>query len=112
MSRVLVIGGYGFYGSKVAATLRARGHEVSIGARRPQGRADAVRVDLAAPETFAALAGFDAIVNCSDSVNAPPDAAVSHVLQNGGAWMEMGAHARGSERLLGRGPGSGAWALP
>ena len=100
MSRVLVIGGYGFYGSKVTATLRARGHEVMVGARRPQGRADAVAVDLGSPETFAAFAGFDAIVNCSDSVNAPPDAAVSHVLASGGAWMEMGAHAENSDRLV------------
>ncbi len=105
MSRVLVIGGFGFYGSKVAATLRARGHEVVIGARQPQGRVDVVRVELSAPETFVAFAGFDAIVNCSDSVNAPPDAAVSHVLQHGGAWMEMGAHAESSERLLALGSG-------
>jgi short subunit dehydrogenase-like uncharacterized protein len=100
MSRILVIGGFGFYGSKVVASLRARGHEVVIGARRPEGRADAVSVDLAAPETFAAFAGFDAIVNCSDSVNAPPDAAVRHVLTTGGAWMEMGAHLESTERLL------------
>lgn len=100
MCRVLVIGGHGFYGSKVVATLRARGHEVTVGARRPQGRADAVQIDLASPETFAALAGFDAIVNCSDSVNAPPDAAVAHVLEHGGVWLEMGAHAGASERLL------------
>jgi hypothetical protein len=100
VSRVLVIGGFGFYGSKVAATLRARGHEVVIGARRPQGRVDAVPVDLSAPATFVAFAGFDAIVNCSDSVNAAPDAAVQHVLANGGAWMEMGAHLESTERLL------------
>lgn len=101
MNRILVIGGFGFYGSKVAAILRARGHEVVIGARRPEGRADAVAVDLSAPATFAVFAGFDAIVNCSDSVNARPDAAVQHVLLYGGAWMEMGAHLESSERLLG-----------
>jgi hypothetical protein len=101
MSRVLVIGGFGFYGSKVAETLRARGHDVVIGARRPQGRADVVAVDLSVPQTFVAFAGFDAIVNCSDSVNAQPDAAVQHVLVNGGAWMEMGAHLESTERLLG-----------
>jgi hypothetical protein len=100
MSRVLVIGGFGFYGSKVVASLRARGHEVVIGARRPQGRADAVPVDLSAPETFPAFEQFDAIVNCSDSVNAPPDAAVQRVLASGGAWMEMGAHLESTERLL------------
>jgi hypothetical protein len=100
MSRVLVIGGFGFYGSKVVSTLRARGHEVVVGARRPHGRADAVAVDLSVPQTFAAFAGFDVIVNCSDSVNAPPDAAVQHVLVNGGAWMEMGAHLESTERLL------------
>ena len=38
--RVLVLGGTGFIGRHVAAALAARGHEVSIGTRRP-GRASA-----------------------------------------------------------------------
>jgi hypothetical protein len=105
MSRILVIGGFGFYGGKVVATLRARGHDVLSGARRPHERADDVQVDLAVPETFAAFAGFDAIVNCSDSVNAPPDAAIQHVLAHGGAWLEMGAYVESTERLLGLGAG-------
>lgn len=100
MSRVLVIGGLGFYGSKVVSSLRTRGHDVVVGARRPRGRADAVAIDLSAPETFVELAKFDVIVNCSDSVHAPPNAAVLHVLVNGGAWMEMGAHLESTERLL------------
>jgi hypothetical protein len=94
MARILVIGGAGFYGRKVVEALR-RAHEVEVGSRRA-----AVAVDLGRPETFTAFSGFDLIINCSDSVNAPPDAAIAHVLEHGGVWMEMGADALTIERLL------------
>ncbi|HLT37401.1 MAG TPA: hypothetical protein VK034_14010 [Enhygromyxa sp.] len=98
MARILVIGGSGFYGSKVAAALR-RDHEVVIGSRRA-GQAGVVEIDLARPQTFANFAGFDLLVNCSDSVNAPPDAAIVHALAHGLTWLEMGADTHATERLL------------
>ncbi|HVH97385.1 MAG TPA: hypothetical protein VM869_01690, partial [Enhygromyxa sp.] len=98
MARVLVIGGFGFYGRKVAELLR-RDHEVVVGSRRP-GQAGAIELDLARPETFTNLAGFDLLVNCSDSVNAAPDAAILHTLAHGGTWLEMGADTKSTERLL------------
>lgn len=102
MARILVIGGFGFYGSKVAELL-ARDHEVRIGSRRA-GQAGAIEIDLARPENFANFAGFDLLVNCSDSVNAAPDAAILHTLAHGGTWLEMGADAPSTERLLGLSP--------
>ncbi|PRQ02724.1 hypothetical protein [Enhygromyxa salina] len=96
MSRILVIGGTGYYGARVVAQL-ARAHEVSIGSR--SGSGDVV-LDLSRPETFGALAGFELIINCSDSVNAPPDAAIAHILAHGGTWLEMGADPTTIERLL------------
>jgi hypothetical protein len=98
MARILVIGGSGFYGRRVAELLR-RDHEVVVGSRRA-GQAGAVEIDLARPETFSNFAGFDVLVNCSDSVNAAPDAAILHTLAHGGTWLEMGADAVSTERLL------------
>lgn len=104
MARILVIGGSGFYGSKVAEQL-GRDHEVVIGSRRA-GQPGAVEIDLARPETFTNFAGFDLLVNCSDSVNAAPDAAIMHVLEHGGTWLEMGADTASTERLLALAPPS------
>jgi hypothetical protein len=98
MARILVIGGLGFYGSKVVEQLR-REHEVAIGSRR-EGQPNTVEIDLARPETFANFAGFELLVNCSDSVHAAPDAAILHTLAHGGTWLEMGADAPSTERLL------------
>lgn len=100
MSRILVLGAFGFYGSKVAQALRGRGHEVGCGTRTLRGREAEVRVDLDAPDSFVALREFDVVVNCSDSVNAQPDAAIRWVLAHGGVWLEMGAHADTLARLL------------
>lgn len=99
MSRILVIGGKGFYGAKVVAQL-ATAHDVVIGSRRPSASAGELELDLLRPETFAALADVELIVNCSDSVNAAPDAAIAHVLTHGGTWLEMGADPGVIERLL------------
>jgi hypothetical protein len=59
-----------------------------------------LRVDLAAPSTFGALAGFDAVVNASDSVKAPPDALASWCLDNSLVLFEMAADLPTAERLL------------
>jgi len=96
----LVVGGMGFYGARVARALEARGHTVSRGTRRPEGREGAVRIDLNDPSTFGALQGFDAIANCSDSVGAAPDEAIGHVLEVGGLWLEMGADSVSTDRLF------------
>lgn len=98
MARILVIGGFGFYGRRVADILR-RDHEVVVGSRQAK-EAGVIEIDLARAETFGNFTGFDLLVNCSDSVNAPPDAAIMHTLTHGGTWLEMGADTPSTERLL------------
>ena len=100
MSKVLIIGGYGFYGDRVAQGLIARGHAVARGTRSARGRADAVEIDLTEPAGFSVLDDFAVIINCSDSVGAAPDQAIAHVLASGGVWLEMGADAPSFARLL------------
>ncbi len=98
--KVLVLGGYGFYGSRVAQTFERRGHEVHRGTRRRAGRSGEVVVNLLGEGGFDALEGFDAVVNCTDSVNAPPDRAIEAVLRRGGAGFEAGAEGGTVERLM------------
>lgn len=72
--KVLVLGASGFIGSAVAARLRAAGHDVIAGARRPEAARrlapgyDWLSADFAAlstPEGWAPLlTGVDAVVNC------------------------------------------------
>lgn len=52
MGEVLVIGGTGTTGSRVAALLRAAGTPVRIATRKPDGRAGHVRFDWSDPATY------------------------------------------------------------
>jgi len=108
MPGVLIVGGYGFYGSKVAEALTARGYTIGRGTRSARGREDAVQVDLTDPATYPAMDPFEIVVNCSDSVGAAPDQAVQHILATGGVWLEMGADGPSMERLLALEPGADA----
>ena len=96
MRRVLVIGGRGFYGSAVVKVLNRIGDlELTVASR-----AGPVTVDLNRPETFGKMDDFDLVVNCSDTVNAPPDEAIRHCVSTGGTFLEMGADAPTSRRLM------------
>ena len=97
MRRCLVIGGRGYYGARVVEQLgRLDGLEVSTAGRRGGD----TTLDLADAETLHVLDGWDLIVDCADTVGAPPDAAVRRVLARGGTWLEMGADSPAVERLL------------
>ena len=100
MTTVLVVGGFGFYGSMAVEALERFGFDVSAGTRTPRGRPRAVAIDLDTPATWEGLSGFDFIVNCSDTVNCPPDGAIRYVLEAGGVWLELGADAPTIDRLL------------
>lgn len=95
--RILVLGGRGYYGALVVEVLEARGFRVGVASRHGE-----FVMDLNDPKTFGALDVFDLIVNCTDSVNAPPDEAIWHVLRTGGTWVEVGAYAELYERLMAR----------
>lgn len=85
---------------KVAEALKARGYTIARGTRSARGREEAVQVDLTNPATYSAMAPFEVVVNCSDSVGVPPDRAVQHILATGGAWLEMGADGPSMDRLF------------
>ena len=93
---MLVLGGRGYFGSRVVYVLRLCDDvEVAVGSRRGE-----VRVDLGDPSTFAAFDDFDVVVNCADTVGASPLPAARHVLEHGGVWMDMGAEAGTAQQLL------------
>lgn len=94
--RVLVIGGRGLFGRGVVQALQ--GHaEVQVA-----GRSGPVRVDLRDPRSFGPMAEADYTVNCSDTVEAPPDEAIARTLDGGRCFVETGAHPQTLERLLER----------
>jgi hypothetical protein len=98
VTRVLVIGGRGYFGARVVESLR-RLDGVEPTATR--------EVDLLDPATFPAMGRFDAVVDCADSVRAPPDAAAAWALAHGVPFFEMSADAPTAERLLALPPGTG-----
>lgn len=95
--RILVIGGRGFYGARVVEVLRRlAGVHVTPGGRHEiEGH-----IDLLDPATFPVMDTFDLVVNCSDTVRAPPDPAVAYALLNEVVFFEMGADSPTVERLL------------
>ncbi len=109
MTRLLIIGGAGYYGGLVAGLLRAmEGVDVVVAGRFMASDGGAARLDLNDPDTFSVMEGFDAILNCADTVGAPPDPAMRYALDRGLTWFEMGADLPTLERLLTLDPGVGA----
>jgi hypothetical protein len=100
--RVLVIGGLGYLGRRTAEALRAGGCEVIVGSSRSTTGQSRVHLDLRRPASLAALDGFDAVVDCADSLRAAPDAAIARVLEQGGAYFASTADGPTTERLLQR----------
>lgn len=95
--RILVLGGRGYYGSLVVEVLESRGFRVGVASRHGE-----FVMDLREPKTFGALEVFELVINCADSINAPPDEAIWHVLSTGGTWVEVSADAALYERLAAR----------
>jgi hypothetical protein len=95
MSRVLVIGGRGFYGARVVAELEAIGVDADAASRSA-----GVRIDLNDSSTFKVMEGYDLVVNASDSVGAPPESVMSWCLARRIPFFDMGADAPTVERLL------------
>jgi len=97
MNRILIIGGYGHVGQKIARRLIAAGRSVTI-AGRDAGKAAAaagrlgcqgVALDLARPDSWPApLAGAGAVICCLDTDSADFAAAV---LSRGLAYLDISA---------------------
>jgi hypothetical protein len=98
--RIVVIGGRGFLGSRAVSALRAQpGVEVIVAGRTASGAGSAV-VDLARPETFAAVDGADVVVDVSNSHTTRPDALAAHVLAKGGVFLSCTSDTEIVDRLL------------
>ncbi|GAB2975748.1 NAD(P)H-binding protein [Amycolatopsis acidiphila] len=89
MSSFVVVGGTGRTGSRIAERLTAAGHDVVVSSREPAG-AEAVRLDLAAPDP-AVFAGADGIVI---SVEPPKDAADAEAVMHHGVAAIAAVAAR------------------
>ncbi len=94
MTRIVVLGGSGFLGSRVVTGLRQAGADVTVASRRSE-----VRVDVTKPETFAALTPFDVVVDLSDTVSNAPDALIAWCLERGKCVIEATSEAPCVERL-------------
>jgi hypothetical protein len=99
--RILLIGGKGYFGARVANALRTLdGVDVRIATRK--AGPDEVALDLRDASSFDALTAFDVVVNCSDTLAAPPDPAIGAVFARGGTWVETTDEAGTILRLLQR----------
>ena len=94
VSRIVVLGGNGFLGSRVVSALRAAKLDVSVASRRAE-----VKVDVTKSETFAALEPFDVVVDLSDTVSHAPDAVIAWCLSRGKCVIEATSEAQCVERL-------------
>lgn len=100
MSHIVLLGGRGYYGQHVRWALEQL-HQVkriTVASRHPGP--DQMQLDVTDPSSFAALKGCDLIVNCTDTVGAPPDALAQWCLHEGATLMDMGADTATAERLL------------
>lgn len=94
--KIVVIGGSGFLGGKtVAALKRFPGVEVEVASRRGP-----VVVDVARPETFAALEGADVLVDLTDGTRSRPDALAAWCLERGKTLLEATSDAETISRLV------------
>lgn len=91
-----MIGGRGFLGSRTCAALE---RDPSLEIRRG-GRTAEVPIDLGDMKTFPAMDPFDVIVNCADSIEAPPDRAILYALNRGLTFVETSGDARTIARLV------------
>jgi NAD(P)-dependent dehydrogenase (short-subunit alcohol dehydrogenase family) len=96
----VVLGGTGYFGGSVARALRNAGQQVTIASRTPRADSDSLRFDFQDATSFEALNAFDLVINCADTTAAAPDAAISHVLDRGGTFIETTDDAKSILRLI------------
>ena len=93
-TRVAVLGGTGYLGSRTLRALTAAGITARAASRRGE-----VTVDVTLPETWSALDPYDLVVDLSDTVMHPPDALVAWCLARGKTVLEATSDAPCVERL-------------
>jgi|GEM_PF-834218 len=93
--RILVLGGTGFLGSRAVTALKAIPEaDVQVASRRGP-----VVVDFTKPETFAAMAGFEFVIDLADATTFSPDALAEWCLNQGLTFVECSSDARVVEGL-------------
>lgn len=96
--RVAVIGGRGHLGQAVVRALVHGGEREVVVAGR--SRHNDLRLDLGRPKTLEALDEVDAVINCSDSLIAAPDALVERCLTRGPLLLETVGEPVAVRRIL------------
>lgn len=81
--RALVLGGHGFFGSRVVKALHARGDEVVVAG----SRGGDIQIDLAKIDA-SQLAGYDVVINCADTLASAPDHLHRVAIEAGALYLE------------------------
>ncbi len=96
--RVIVVGGRGHLGARAVAALRrlpgGDSREIIVAGRRGP-----LRIDLAEPSTFDALAAGDLVIDVADSTGVAPDALARYCLDHGITFLEASSDAVVVDRL-------------
>jgi hypothetical protein len=103
--RVLLIGARGFLGRHVNHALSRISDIAIVHSSRERAR-NSIYIDLNHPSSFAALDDFDVIVNCADSLMAPPDGLIEHCRLKGLIFLETSADTGTIQRILAKIPES------
>ena len=99
MTRLLILGGRGFLGAKIArACARIDGAHVDIASRSTSD--DTVTLDLANPEHFSKIEAYDFVIDCADALKVDPEPAITYCLEHGIIWLETTAEPTLMRRLL------------
>ena len=93
--KVVVVGGTGHLGALAVEALRRLEVDVTVASRRGP-----LRVDLADPSTFVALAGFEVVVDLADATTTPPDALARWCVEHGVTLLEATSDREAVERIL------------
>jgi len=81
--RILVLGGTGFLGSRAVTALKAIPEaDVQVASRRGP-----VVVDFTKPETFAAMAGFEFVIEFEDFLQIANSRGVDFDFDHKGEWL-------------------------
>lgn len=95
MTRMTVLGGSGFLGSRTATALeKVPGVEVMRASRRA-----GLRVDVTRPETYGALEGTELLVDLADATSHAPDGLIGWCLEHDVTVLEATSDAACVERL-------------
>lgn len=99
MTKILILGGRGFLGAKIARACTHIEHaQVDIASRSDSN--DTIALDLSKPEHFIKMNGYDIVIDCADALKVDPEPAIRHCLAHGIIWLETTSDPIFIRRLL------------